>query len=258
MFCHATGFHARIWDRVVTHLAEYIPDVRCIAFDARGHGRSSKPSPPYAWPDFGADVAALAHSLELRGAVGVGHSMGGHSVTLASALRPEAFDALVLFDPVIRASERYVGPWNEAAFVGKRRNHWDSAQQMYERFARHPMFGGWDQQVLRDYCEHGLSPNGSGYILACPPAVEVSIYTNNTVASSNIEEMLGQVQVPVHVIRAGGSRSGHIMELSTTDPRLASRFAQGRDIWLAEHTHFIPQESPRLAAKLIAGALGAL
>ena len=87
---------------------------RCIAFDARGHGRSSKPSPPYAWRDFGADAAALAESLQLEGAVGVGHSLGGHAITLAAALCPGAFAGLVLLDPVIRPKDRYTGPWTEA------------------------------------------------------------------------------------------------------------------------------------------------
>ncbi|HEX5229300.1 MAG TPA: alpha/beta hydrolase, partial [Bryobacteraceae bacterium] len=98
LLCHATGFHGRIWDEIVARLAGR----RCIAFDARGHGRSSKPAPPYHWRNFGADVAALADELGLCGAVGVGHSQGGHAVTLASALRPDAFGALVLLDPVIR------------------------------------------------------------------------------------------------------------------------------------------------------------
>src|SRR5581483_4881558 len=72
--CHATGFHARSWDQVIKHLGGR----RCIAFDARGHGGSSKPSPPYHWRDFGADAAAVASALDLSGSVGVGHSMGGH------------------------------------------------------------------------------------------------------------------------------------------------------------------------------------
>jgi lipase len=82
-FCHATGFHARIWDQVIGRL----PERRCIAFDAREHGRSSKPAPPYNWRNFGADVAALAHLLALDRAIGVGHSTGGHAVTLGSTLR---------------------------------------------------------------------------------------------------------------------------------------------------------------------------
>src|SRR5665213_3480131 len=87
-FCHATGFHARIWDQVVARLIEHGSELRCIAFDARGHGRSGKPAPPYDWRNFGADVAALAESLGLAGAIAEGHSMRGHPVTLASARPP--------------------------------------------------------------------------------------------------------------------------------------------------------------------------
>jgi pimeloyl-ACP methyl ester carboxylesterase len=67
LFCHGAGFHARIWDQVIARLS----------FDARGHGRSSKPARPYAWRDFGADAAAVAGCLKLSGALGVGHSLGG-------------------------------------------------------------------------------------------------------------------------------------------------------------------------------------
>ncbi len=259
LFCHATGFHGRIWDQVIAHLLGRNANVHCIAFDARGHGRSAKPSPPYAWSDFGADVAALAETLGLEGAVGVGHSMGGHAVTLGSTLLPSAFSALVLFDPVIRAGEHYNGPWEQAAFVGKRRNHWASHQEMFERFVNHPLLGAWHPDVLRDYCDHALVRNGLGYVLACPPEIEASIYANNTAAESNIGQALDDVEIPVHVVRAGrGSPSGHVMELSATDPELASRFALGRDTCLAEHTHFIPLESPELAAKLIAGTVSDL
>src|SRR5277367_1588790 len=86
-FCHATGFHARCWDQIIAH----VPGRHCFAMDMRGHGRSSKPEPPYAWRDFGVDVAAVADALNLSGAMGVGHSMGGHAVTLGAALRPESF-----------------------------------------------------------------------------------------------------------------------------------------------------------------------
>jgi len=65
--------------------------------------------------------------------------MGGHSVTLASALRPSAFSALVLFDPVIRAKDDYRGPWKKTEFVAKRRNRWASAAEMFERFENRPL-----------------------------------------------------------------------------------------------------------------------
>ena len=250
-FCHATGFHARIWDQVIQHL----PERRCVAFDARGHGCSSKPAPPYAWRNFGADAAALTESLGLSGAVGVGHSMGGHAVVLASALRPKAFSALVLFDPVIRAQDQYTGPWKKTEFVAKRRNQWASAQEMFERFEHRPPFDSWDPRVLRDYCDHALERDSDGYILACPPAIEASIYDGSTAVESNIYPEMASVQIPVHVVRAGRRPDpSMVMGTSVTAPGLAASFARGSDTCLVQNSHFIPMEAPKLAAKIIADA----
>ncbi len=251
-FCHATGFHAHIWDQVIAQL----PERHCIAFDARGHGRSSKPAPPYPWREFGADVAALAESLGLTSAIGVGHSLGGHAVTLGAALRPAAFSALVLFDPVIRARNEYVGPWKKTEFVAKRRNQWASAQEMFERFENRPPFESWNRQVLRDYCEHALQADGDGYILACPPAIEAPIYDGSTAVESNIYAEIATIQIPVQVVRAGRNRNpGDVMGPSLTTPDLASSFTRGRDTCLAEHSHFIPMEAPEAAAKIVAKML---
>lgn len=255
LFCHATGFHARIWDQVIAHF----PDRRCVAFDARGHGRSSHPAPPYLWRTFGADVAAISEALRLAGAVGVGHSMGGHSVTLAAALRPASFSALVLLEPVIRVRDSYAGPWKKTDFVRKRRNQWASAQEMFERFENRPPFDSWDRQVLRDYSEHALRADGDGYILACPPAVEASIYEGSTAVESNIYPELATVQIPVQVVRAVRYMdSAEVMRTSITAPDLAASFARGTDTCLAEYSHFMPMEAPALAAKLIHDTLSLL
>lgn len=251
LFCHATGFHGRIWDEIVARL----DGRRCIAFDARGHGRSSKPAPPYPWRNFGADVAALADSLGLRGAVGVGHSQGGHAVTLAAALRPAAFSSLVLLDPVIRPENGYYGLWERTDFVRKRRNQWDSAQEMFARFEHRPPFDSWDRKMLRSYCEHALCANGAGFVLACPPDVEASVYENSTAPESNIYTEIARVEIPVHVVRGGRYRDpAEVMRISPTAPDLASRFRRGKDTCLAECSHFIPMEAPDLTAKFVAEA----
>ena len=253
LFCHASSFHARIWDRVIAHIPG---ERRCLAFDARGHGRSSKPAPPYAWRNFGLDVAAIAELLGLEGAVGVGHSMGGHGVTLAAALRPTAFSALVLFDPVIRGKDQYRGSWRKTDFVRKRRNQWASPQEMFERFQNRPPFDSWDRGVLLDYCAYGLEQAGDGYILACPPTIEASIYENSSEPESNIYSEVASIAIPVHVVRAGRYRDpANVMGSSPTAPGLAASFARGFDSLLPEHSHFIPMESPELAAKLIADTL---
>jgi|SRR5215472_5545287 len=248
LFCHATGFHGRCWDQVIAH----IPGRHCFALDMRGHGRSSKPAPPYAWRDFGRDVAAIAAKLGLEGTIGVGHSMGGHAVTLAAALRPETFLRLVLVDPVIRARGAYIGPWREAHFVAKRRNRWLSPAEMFNRFEDRPPFAAWERAVLRDYCEYGLLPDGDGYVLACPPAIEAAIYENSPAPASDIYAEIDSIAIPVLVVRSVKKvDASDVMGRSPTAPELASSFAHGSDLPVKEYSHFIPMEGPEFTAKLI-------
>ena len=112
-FAHATGLHARTWNQIVAR----IPGRRCLAFDMRGHGLSARPEAPYHWHVFGEDTAALARALGLRGATGVGHSMGGHSLALAATIVPEAFAELILVDPVIMPPALYTGRPREPHFA---------------------------------------------------------------------------------------------------------------------------------------------
>ena len=46
---------------------------------------------------------------------------------------------------------------------------------------------GFSRAVLEDYCRFGLLPaaDGQGFVLACPPAIEASIYTGSAGADSN-------------------------------------------------------------------------
>ena len=251
-FCHATGFHARCWDQVIAHL----PGRHCYAIDARGHGHSSKPAPPYAWRDFGRDIAGIASHVDLSGAVGVGHSMGGHAVTLAAALRPATFSALLLIDPVIRSRNSYIGPWQRAQFVAKRRNQWASPQEMFDRYENRPPFDNWDPAALRDYCEYGLAPASGGFVLACPPEIEAAIYENSPTPESNIYPEIAAVKIPVHIVRLMKfTDPAEIMRGSPTTPDLASSFAHASDLSIPDYSHFVPMEAPALTAKWISEVL---
>lgn len=255
LMLHATGFHARCWDGVVRCLGD---DHHVIAVDQRGHGRSDKRG-PYEWSEFGADAAALVDELDLEGVVGVGHSMGGHAVTQAAAQRPHRFRALLLVDPVILDPAAYANhpmfASAQAHPVARRRNRWQSAQEMFDRFAsRHP-FNLWDRAALRDYCRFGLLPEGDGFELACPPLVEASIYQGS--AGRDIGDAIRTVLLPVAVLRAQGrdpdNRRTETMDFarSPTWPGLAAAFPNGRDIHHPELSHFIPMQRPDLVAEEI-------
>jgi pimeloyl-ACP methyl ester carboxylesterase len=53
---------------------------RCIAYDRRGHGRSSQPGHGYDYDTLADDLAAVIERLDLKDAVLVGHSMGAGEI----------------------------------------------------------------------------------------------------------------------------------------------------------------------------------
>ncbi|HEY5645941.1 MAG TPA: alpha/beta hydrolase [Pseudomonadales bacterium] len=259
LLVHATGFHARCWDQVVRALG---PGYHVYAVDMRGHGRSERVA-PYVWDTFARDVSELVEHLQLSAAIGVGHSMGGHCLVQVAASHPGAFSRLVLVDPVIFEPDAYEhdryrgfgGPEDHP--VSKRKNDWVDWREMYERFKDRGSFAVWNDDVLVDYCRYGVLPRAEGgYELACPPLVEASIYLGNT--STNVYEVIPDVQIPVVVLRAPGrgpdDQDKMDFSKSPTWPHVAEQFAHGTDVFLPNFTHFIPMQDPELVARYIAGA----
>ena len=252
VFAHATSFHGRCWDQVI----RCFPDRRCIAPDARGHGRSSKPAPPYHWKSFAADLAAFAEHLHLNDAIGIGHSMGGHSITAAAALRPATFSKLLLVDPTIRPGKAYGTKPLDASFIRRRRQRWSGPEEMFQNFRSRQPFDRWQPQVLRDYCEYGLAHSGKEYVLACPPEAEASVYECSKEAEANLESVIPSLTLPVTVLRAGlVIRPLFASDPHAIDPHLAARFPLGRDVLLTELTHLIPMEAPEVVAAHLAELL---
>lgn len=257
---HATGFHARCWDQVVRALPE---GYRIIAVDQRGHGRSEKLGPVTSWTGFADDIAELVEALGLRGAIGAGHSMGAHTLVQVADRLPDAFERLLLIDPVMGHPDVYAtnnysalsGPEDHP--IAKRRGDWADWQEMYARFASRPPYTLWKPEVLEDYCKYGLlaKKDGDGFELACPPLIEASVYFTH--ASSDIYHLVGDIDVPVTVLRAKEAKhiDGEKMDFSgsPTWEGLAGRFKQGRDIYLPHLTHFIPMQEPEMVADYILG-----
>jgi pimeloyl-ACP methyl ester carboxylesterase len=257
LFVHATGFHSRLWDEVVSEFPSYDR----FAFDSRSHGRSVKLPPPSDWVKTGTDVALLGTELGIEGAIGIGHSMGGHNLCVAASIAPQLFSALILVDPIIFKPERYRKPdsppvdYSELP-TARRRNHFQSPEEMYERFKGRGPFNRWQPEVLKDYCEWGLLPvdGGKEMQLACAPLYESSIYANGNSYQANIYGLLDKIDKPVLVIRIGKeSADDSIMNFdeSSTNPKLASCFANGTDMHVPNYTHFFPMEEPKMLAQII-------
>jgi pimeloyl-ACP methyl ester carboxylesterase len=258
LLAHATGFHARCWDRVVAHLDA---DRHVIAIDQRGHGRSAK-VPPFNWESFGRDLGRFVDVLNLSRIVGVGHSMGGHATVQAAAHGQARFERVILVDPVILDPQLYAMMRSNSPFqrpqdhpTSKRNNQWQSWREMFDRLKGRGSFAVWRDDVLEDYCRYGVLPNpdGPGYVLACPPLVEASIYTGS--GGRDIHELFATIDLPVVVLRGEKRARAESMDFlaSPTWELLANQFPKGHDVYLPHLTHFIPMQDPELVARYVEG-----
>ena len=78
VFSHGWPLNADAWDDQLWFLASR--GFRCIAHDRRGHGRSSQPWNGNELTTYADDLSELMETLDLKGAVMVGHSTGGGEV----------------------------------------------------------------------------------------------------------------------------------------------------------------------------------
>ncbi len=78
VFVHAWALPSPMWDYQIGALAEQ--GLRCIAYDRRGHGRSSKPGSGYDCDTLADDLSALLTQLDLHDVTLVSHSFGSAEV----------------------------------------------------------------------------------------------------------------------------------------------------------------------------------
>jgi 3-oxoadipate enol-lactonase len=92
---HGLASSQRIWDLMLPRLARRF---RVVTYDARGHGRSAKPSSGYGFDRVVADAAAVSRAARLDRPVVVGHSWGAMVALELAVRRPRSVGAVVLVD----------------------------------------------------------------------------------------------------------------------------------------------------------------
>jgi 3-oxoadipate enol-lactonase len=106
---------------------------RVIAYDARGHGRSTPPAPvggegsqsataergPYGYDRLAGDLGAVLDSVGADRAVLAGVSMGAHTIVRYALEHPERVVALAIitpaFDPALRRGDDALAGWDALA-----------------------------------------------------------------------------------------------------------------------------------------------
>jgi non-heme chloroperoxidase len=78
VFSHGWPLNADVWDDQMMFMASH--GFRCVAFDRRGHGRSSQPWKGNDHDTFADDLSELIGTLNLKAATLVGHSAGAGDI----------------------------------------------------------------------------------------------------------------------------------------------------------------------------------
>ena len=109
---HPLACRLEMWDEEVKRLSKWFT---VLAYDARGHGKTSAPAIPYTLDMVADDIKGLLDHLGIERSHWVGLAMGG-VFGLAAALKyPGIFETLVLADTSSKLSEAGVAAYGERA-----------------------------------------------------------------------------------------------------------------------------------------------
>ncbi|CAN7187899.1 alpha/beta hydrolase [Phenylobacterium sp. LjRoot164] len=245
VFVHANGFNARTYRTILAPLAE---DLRILAVDQRGHGRSTLPAETVgrtSWNGLRDDLLALLQTLDVRDVVLAGHSMGGTACVLAQALAADRVRRVVLFDPVVMPAAGPVDPSqvsNSPLVQGalRRRSVFPDKAAVVAAYTGRGAFRTWQGEMLADYVADGFREREDGQVeLSCAPEWEASNFASHAHDTWGAFE---QAQVPIRILRAEEGST------CREDPKLDALVAAGRiQVETVPGTsHFLPMERPDL------------
>ncbi len=242
VFLHANGFNARTYASILGPLAH---DLRILAVDQRGHGRSTLPADTAgrtSWEGFRDDLLALLEGLDLTDVILAGHSMGGTVAILAQARAQQRVKGLVLFDPVVMTAEaadpEAVGNSPLVQGALRRRAVFPSRRAVIEAYTGRGAFRTWSAEMLVDYVADGFRERPDGEVeLTCAPEWEASNFRSH---AHDTWAAFDAARAPIRLLRA--------QEGSTTrdGPQLQALVAAGRIRMevVPDTSHFLPMERP--------------
>lgn len=143
VFHHGWPLTADEWDNQLLFFLSQ--GYRVIAHDRRGHGRSTQTDHGNEMDTYAADVAALVASLDLKGAVHIGHSTGGgEAAHYAARAKAGTIAKLILVGavpPVMVKKASNPGGLPVEVFDGFRKALAEDRSQFYLDIASGPFYG---------------------------------------------------------------------------------------------------------------------
>ncbi|WP_285248089.1 alpha/beta hydrolase [Pseudarthrobacter sp. efr-133-R2A-89] len=189
------------------YLAEALPDVRIIAPDLRGRGRSNTLPGPYGMASHAEDLAAVLAELADGPVAVVGHSMGGFASVVLAGRFPDRVRSLVLVDGGLplqvpaglsdaEVISAVLGP------AAERLNSTFPSREVYRSFWRkHPAFSADWGPFVEDYVDYDLTGEEPGL----RPATRYEAMAEDTAdlhRGASLLQALDSLAVDAEVLRA--------------------------------------------------------
>ncbi|TGM58326.1 alpha/beta fold hydrolase [Leptospira adleri] len=250
LLCHANGYSALTYKFYIEALSK---THRVVALDFAGHGESQSTLRFKNWYFFRDQILALIESENLSDLIGVGHSLGGASLLLASYKSPERFRKIVANDPVVLDYLKVTYAWifhNPLAKVAiKRRREFKDLDTVRKIYKRTPSFSRWDDAIYEDYIQSCFRIGSKGEaLLCCVPELEAKIFDSISYLSLF---QYGRIKTETHITIPDPHE--------VCSPEGARRIVRGNknstlEIWPGA-THFFPFEEKEKTLQRIVGSI---
>jgi pimeloyl-ACP methyl ester carboxylesterase len=247
-FAHANGFPSHTYAKLFSHLEQ---DFEINYLNRHAHN----PKFPVTnnWELLKDELREEIESRYSQPVIGVGHSLGGVLHFMVAAENPNLYSQIILLDaPIIsRISSFGMRILKKSRLINKvpplsntilRRNLWQSREEAFNHFKAKAKFAAFDEDVLRDYIEHGVIETSRGFELFFKPEVEAEIYRTIPV---NLPKLIKNVTVPITYVGGTNSREGKLA-LVNSMKRIKNLHFQ-----TINGTHLFPFEKPFETAEII-------
>ena len=245
VFLAAWALPSAMWDYQMTALVE--DGFRCVAYDRRGHGRSSQPGGGYDYDTLADDLAAVLDALDLRDVTLVGMSMAGGEITRYLTRHGRARVARVVYVSTAATPYRTRTPDNPDGIP----------PDLLDAFVHH--------QLLRDYAQW-IDDNRAPFFLPDTPrpiqewvrglmlghSLKALVDCTRSMATTDFRAELPRIRVPALLVH--GSRDASAPIEATGRPTAALIPGARLDVYEgAPHGLFVTHRD-RLTADLRAFA----
>lgn len=226
----------RVWGPVARRLSA--SGMRVVAYDQRGHGRSTAGGDGYTIEALGSDLAAVLEALDLRQAIVAGHSMGGMAAQALCIDHPDVAAARVRGLVLVATTSGPLRALRRAGSV--------LASPLLDRAMKDPRLGPF--LVRSDAGRHPVLAHldAAVQMLVGTPGPTRTGFAQ-AMGAMDLAEGIAKLDLPVTVVAGERDR---LLPLAHSR-RMAERIPNARLEIVPDAGHLVPYEAPDVVTRAI-------